>query len=91
MAEQDQTQTEEIQTLYAYIGKLHRALCTTMDTVANTYDNGENCPHCGVDYHFNDEKDEYMNTCENADCDGNEAQNVLNEVSKAYGQIIYPK
>mgnify|MGYP005828574403 CR=1 FL=1 len=31
MAEQDQTQTEEIQTLYAYIGKLHRALCTTMD------------------------------------------------------------
>ena len=70
--------TEE---LYDYIGQLYRALCNTMDTVSNIHDNGENCPYCGEDYNFVD--DYYEFNCENADCEGNEAQKILNKVNEA--------
>ena len=72
----------DTQELYDYIGQLYRALCDTMDTVANIHDNGENCPYCGEDYNF--ETEEFVYNCENLDCDGNEAQKILNKVNEAY-------
>ena len=78
--------TEENRELYIYIGKLHRALCNAMDAVSNVHDNGENCPYCGEDYNF--ENDDYLFNCENADCEGNEAQKVLNEVNEVCGAGI---
>ena len=78
--------TEENRELYVYIGQLHRALSNAMDTVSNIHDNGENCPYCGEDYNF--ENDDYLFNCENADCEGKEAQEVLNEVNKVCGEEI---
>ena len=73
--------TEE---LYDYIGQLYRALCNTMDTVANIHDNGENCPYCGFEYPFTCEDGVAECTCYNhEDCDGNEAQKILNKVNEA--------
>jgi len=78
--------TEENQKLYTYIGQLHRALSNAMDTIGNTFDNGENCPYCGNDYNFEDVH--LVFNCVNPDCEGNEAQKVLNEVNKACGEAI---
>ena len=78
--------TEENRELYIYIGKLHRALCNAMDTVGNL-DNEENCPYCGDDYAFDDDPN-YVYNCVNANCDGNEAQELLNEINKVCGEGI---
>jgi len=77
--------TEENRELYVYIGKLYRALSNAMDTVGNL-DNGDNCPYCGDDYNF--DHPELIYNCENPDCDGNEAQKVLNEVNQSCGEGI---
>jgi len=74
--------TEE---LYVYIGKLYRALSNAMDTVGNL-DNGDNCPYCGDDYNF--DHPELVYNCENPDCEGNEAQAVLNEVGQACNELL---
>ena len=81
--------TEENRELYIYIGKLHRALCNAMDTVDNIYDNGENCPYCGFEYPFTCEDGVAECTCyTHEDCEGNEAQNLLNEVNEVCGEGI---
>ena len=71
--------TEENRKLYIYIGQLHRALGNAMDAVGNL-DNGENCPYCGDEYDFDDPQFGY--NCVNVNCDGNEAQKILDEVNQ---------